>query len=125
MCRFDQHIVEVFKTGYEILIGKMTSALPQARLMLIASSPYDELIHGADFPGLSGTVQKSGTFVKQFSNEWHAEFANCHSALDEALHAAMKEDSSYATLLIPDRDVGLQDLNVSVLRLELSAWRVK
>jgi lysophospholipase L1-like esterase len=100
---FDQHIFDVFRSGYESLIGKLTSALPQARLTLIASSPYDELTHGTDFPGLSGTVQKYGMFVKQLASERHTVFANYNSALDEVLRAAMKENPSYAALLIPDR----------------------
>jgi lysophospholipase L1-like esterase len=37
---FDQHTFDVFKTGYENLIRKLTSAVPQVRLTLIASSPY-------------------------------------------------------------------------------------
>ena len=100
---FDQHIFEVFKTGYESLLGKLTAALPQARLTLIASSPYDEVTHGTDFPGLSGTVQKYGMLVKEFAGQRHAEFANFNSALDETLHIAMKDNPDYAALLIPDR----------------------
>ena len=33
---FDQHIFEVFKTGYASLAGNLVSALPQVRLTLIA-----------------------------------------------------------------------------------------
>jgi lysophospholipase L1-like esterase len=100
---FDPHIFDVFRSGYESLIGKLTSAFPEARLTLIASSPYDELTHGTDFPGLGGTVQKYGMFVKQLADERHLVFANYNSALDEALRAAMKENLNYAALLIPDR----------------------
>jgi lysophospholipase L1-like esterase len=100
---FDQHIFDVFKTGYGTLVGKLTANLPQARFTLIASSPYDELTHGTDFPGLSGTVEKYGTYVKQLAGEQHFEFANYNSALDAALHSAIKDNPSYAALLIPDR----------------------
>jgi hypothetical protein len=100
---FDQHIFDVFRSGYETLIGKLTSAFPEARLTLIASSPYDELTHGTDFPGLSGTVQKYGMFVKEFAEQRHMVFADYNGGLDEALRAAMKENPSYAALLIPDR----------------------
>jgi lysophospholipase L1-like esterase len=100
---FDQHIFDVFKAGYATLAGNLVSALPQVRLTLIASSPYDELTHGTDFPGLSGTVQKYGMFVKQFAGERHTEFANFNSALDETLHSAMQDNPGYAALLIPDR----------------------
>jgi len=100
---FDQHIFDIFKTGYASLAGSLASALPQVRLTLIASSPYDELTHGTDFPGLSATVQKYGMFVKQFAGERQAEFANFNSALDETLHSAMKDNPDYAALLIPDR----------------------
>jgi lysophospholipase L1-like esterase len=100
---FDQHIFDVFRSGYDSLIGKLTSAFPEARLTLIASSPYDELTHGTDFPGLSGTVQKYGMFVKEFAEQRHMVFADYNGGLDEALRAAMKENPSYAALLIPDR----------------------
>jgi len=100
---FDEHIFEVFKTGYKTLIGDLTTALPQARLTLIASSPYDELTHGTDFPGLSQTVKKYGMFVKQFATDRHEKFANFHDVLNHALETAMKENPNYAALLIPDR----------------------
>ena len=100
---FDEHIFDVFKTGYRALIGDLSTSLPQVQLTLIASSPYDELTHGTDFPGLSKTVQKYGMFVKQFATERHDKFANFHDALDAALKTALKENPNYAALLIPDR----------------------
>jgi lysophospholipase L1-like esterase len=120
---FDQHIFEVFRTGYEALLGKLTSELPQARMTLIASSPYDELTHGSDFPGLSGTVQKYGLFVKQFATERHAEFANFNSVLDEALRAGMKDNPGYAALLIPDRIHPSEQGHWIMAEALMRAWR--
>jgi len=100
---FDEHILDVFKTGYTTLIADLTNRLPQVRLTLIASSPYDEVTHGTDFPGLSQTVQRYGMFVKQLAHERHERFANFNDALDAVLHAAVRENKSYAALLIPDR----------------------
>jgi lysophospholipase L1-like esterase len=120
---FDQHIFDVFKTGYASLIGNLVSALPQVRLTLIASSPYDELTHGTDFPGLSGTVQKYGMFVKQFAVERHAEFANFNSTLDETLHSAMKDNPDYAALLIPDRIHPSEQGHWIMAETLVRAWR--
>lgn len=120
---FDQHIFEVFKTGYASLAGNLVSALPQVRLTLIASSPYDELTHGTDFPGLSGTVQKYGIFVKQLASERHAEFANFNSALDETLHSAMKDNPDYAALLIPDRIHPSEQGHWIMAATLMRAWR--
>ena len=100
---FDEHIFDVFKTGYKTLIGDLRTALPQVQLTLIASSPYDEVTHGTDFPGLSKTVEKYGAFVKQFAGERHETFASFHDVLDAALKTALKENPDYAALLIPDR----------------------
>jgi len=71
---------------------------------LIASSPYDELTHGTDFPGLSGYgAENMELFVKQLASERHTVFANYNSALDEALRSAMKREPELCALLIPDR----------------------
>lgn len=100
---FDEHIFDVFKTGYKTLVGDLTTELPRTRFTLIASSPYDELTHGTDFPGLSQTVKKYGMFVKQFAADRHEKFANFHDVLNTALETAMMENPNYAALLIPDR----------------------
>jgi lysophospholipase L1-like esterase len=100
---FDQHIFEVFQSGYKTLIDSISAALPQVKITLIASSPYDEVTHGTQFPGLSATVQRYGNFVEQLARDRHDAFANFNSALDDALHSAMKQNPDYAALLIPDR----------------------
>ena len=100
---FDQHIFEVFQGGYKTLLTKLTTALPQVRLTLIASSPYDEVTHGTDFPGLSQTVQRYGMFVRELAAGRQESFADFNTPLDAVLHAAMRENQNYAALLIPDR----------------------
>ncbi len=100
---FDQHIFDIFQSGYKTLLGNIATELPQAKITLIASSPYDEVTHGTQFPGLSTTVARYAGFVQQLAAERHDTFANFNSALDEALRSAKKQNPDYAALLIPDR----------------------
>lgn len=100
---FEQRIFDIFQTGYKDLLANITAGLPQARITLIASSPYDEVTHGTQFPGLSATVQRYAGFVEETARQRHDVFANFNSALGAALHSEMKLNPDYAALLIPDR----------------------
>jgi len=100
---FDQHIFDVFQSGYTTLLNSLSTALPQAKITLIAESPYDEVTHGTQFPGLGPTAQRYGNFVEQQARERHDTFANFNNALDTALRSAAKQNPDYAALLIPDR----------------------
>jgi lysophospholipase L1-like esterase len=100
---FDQRIFDIFQSGYKTLLTSITTALPQAKITLIVSSPYDELTHGTQFPGLSSTVKRYADFVERTARERHDPFADFNSALDEALRSEMKQNPDYAALLIPDR----------------------
>jgi lysophospholipase L1-like esterase len=100
---FDQHVFDIFQTGYKDLLANLTTGLPQARIVLIASSPYDEVTHGTQFPGLSATVKRYAGFVEETARQRNYIFANFNSALDAALDSEMKLNPDYAALLIPDR----------------------
>ena len=100
---FDPHIFDVFQSGYKSLLDNLTKSLPQARITLIESSPYDEITHGTEFPGLNATVLRYGEFVRQVAQQRHLPFADFNTTLDSALQSEMASNPSYAALLIPDR----------------------
>jgi lysophospholipase L1-like esterase len=100
---FDAHIFDVFQKGYKTLLNDLAARLPQAKITLISSSPYDELTHGTEFPGLSSTVQRYGQFVKDLAVERGDTFVDFNDALGTVMQTAAKDNSDYAALLIPDR----------------------
>ena len=100
---FDQHIFEVYKTGYTSLIDQLTASLPAARLTLIVPTPYDEITHGTEFPGLQATVDRYGQFVAEYGKQTHRPVADFYLPLFDLLRRAKTDNPSFASIIIPDR----------------------
>lgn len=100
---FDAHIFDVYKTGYKSLVDQLTASLPAARLTLIVPTPYDEITHGTEFPGLGGTVQRYGQFVSEYGQQANLPVANFYVPLVELMQKAKQDNPSFASIIIPDR----------------------
>jgi lysophospholipase L1-like esterase len=100
---FDAHIFDVFQNGYKALLSDLKTDFPDARITLISSTPYDELTHGTEFPGLSTTVQRYGQFVAQLARERGITFVDFNAPVDDAVRAGLKDKSDFASLLVADR----------------------
>jgi lysophospholipase L1-like esterase len=120
---FDSPIFDVFQKGYRTLLNDLSVAVPQAKIALISSSPYDELTHGTDFPGLSGTVQRYGQFVKALAAERGDTFVDFNGALGSVLQEAAKDNPTYAALLIPDRIHPSESLHWVMAEELVRAWQ--
>jgi hypothetical protein len=100
---WDDPIFNAFKTGYKSLLDQAAAGAPGVRFTLIQASPYDEITHGTEFPGLSGTIQRYGQFAADLGKEKGFSVADFNTPVTAALRASMSANPSFASLLIPDR----------------------
>jgi lysophospholipase L1-like esterase len=98
-----------FEQGYRVLIGALRKAAPDAQIVLICPTPYDEITHGTEFPGYSQMIDKLAGDVTQMETQLkdagdkNIELVDFHGPLVEALERAKAEFPQLAPLIVPDR----------------------
>jgi lysophospholipase L1-like esterase len=100
---------EAFQQGYVKLVGALRKAAPQAEIVLIRPTPYDEITHGTEFPGYAKTIDKLSDDVSKIeaqlkdAGDQKIELVDFHDALVEALERAKEKFPQLAPLIVPDR----------------------
>jgi len=93
-----------FTTGYEELVRTLKAALPQVRLTLLESSPYDDVTRPPLFPGgYNGVLTRFGQFVSALGEREKAMVVDLNGAVVGTLTAVNAKDPSAAQDFIPDR----------------------
>ena len=98
-----------FQQGYRTLIAALRKTAPEARIVLIRPTPYDEATHGTEFPGYSQTIDKLADDVTRMETQLldagdkNIELVDFHGPLVDALRRAKAEFPQLAPLIVPDR----------------------
>ncbi|MGB6686210.1 MAG: SGNH/GDSL hydrolase family protein [Terracidiphilus sp.] len=98
-----------FEQGYRALISALRKAAPDAQIVLIRPTPYDEITHGTEFPGYSLALDKLADDVTQIETQLKdagdkkIDLVDFHGPLVDALERAKVEFSQLAPLIVPDR----------------------
>jgi lysophospholipase L1-like esterase len=93
-----------FTTGYERLVRILREALPQVRLTLLETSPYDDVTRPPRFPGgYNGVLIRFGQFISTLGEREKAIVVDLNSAVLGSLTAVNAKDPSAAREFIPDR----------------------
>ena len=93
-----------FAKGYEQLVRILKHALPDARLMLLEPSPYDDITRPAEFPGgYNGVLTRFGRFIRALGEKEKMMVVDLNSAVTGPLKAVDARDPSAAREFIPDR----------------------
>jgi lysophospholipase L1-like esterase len=102
--RLEPGILKSYSDGYRRIVEALQAKLPEARLLLIEPSPYDEITRAADFnPGYNSTLLRFGEFVKRLAEEKHTLSVDLNAPVVLALKKAKDLDSSLSPALIQDR----------------------
>lgn len=97
-------IFKSYSEGYRRIVDALQAKLPQARLLLIKPSPYDEVTRAAEFnPSYNSTLIRFGEFIGQLSQEKHTLSADLNAPIVAALTKAKELDPLLASALIQDR----------------------
>ena len=98
-----------FSQGYVALIAALRKASPDARIVLIRPTPYDEITHGTEFPGYAKTIDKLAGDVSRIAaqrkdaGDARIELVDFHAPLVDALQRAKQNFPRLAPLIVPDR----------------------
>jgi lysophospholipase L1-like esterase len=97
-------IAASYEEGFNHLLDEITSRLPQARVTLIAPSPFDDVTRPPLFPGGYNEVMLSyGRFVAEQSRIRHLGFADFNTPVTDVLKKFNTANPALAVMLLPDR----------------------
>ena len=93
-----------FAAGYKHIVDSLRRALPEARIFLLLSSPYDDVTRPPDFKGgYNAVLTKYNQFVKSLGQREHLTVVDVNRPLMEMLKMAKASNPQVAREIIPDR----------------------
>ncbi len=121
---------ETFQQGYVALIAALRKAAPEAEIVLIRPTPYDEITHGTEFPGYAKTIDKLAgdvsTIAAQLKDagDKKIQLVDFHDPLVDSLERAKAKFPELAPLIVPDRIHPSATGHWIMAAALLSAWHV-
>jgi lysophospholipase L1-like esterase len=116
-------IFETFADGYRHIVEAIQSKAPNARLVLIKPSPYDDITRQPQFEnGYNSVLQRFGEFVGNLATQKHAQVADLNEPVIEALTKAKAIDPALSTTLVPDRTHPGSGVHWLMAEALLKAW---
>lgn len=100
---FNQEYLDMYKRDYRALVTTITSDLPDARIVLMSPTPYDERTHGTGFPHYNDVVARHAAYDKELAASMRLGYCDLFDSMSALIETAQKRDPSLASLLVPDR----------------------
>jgi lysophospholipase L1-like esterase len=119
-----------FQHNYNTLLSALRQAAPGAALTLIGPSPYDEITHGAEFPGYARVVKMFADDVARIGAGMASAggppvfVADFNGSVTAALQRAREQYPGLAPLLLPDHIHPNETGHWIMAAALLSAWHV-
>ena len=120
---FNQAIFNVYKKGYEHIIQSLKKHLPGVRIVLIETSPYDDVTQKPRFPGgYNGVLVRYDHFVRRLARENHLLCVNFNTPMVKVLKAAEKISPALAGGILPGRIHPSAAAQMMMAQTLLKAW---
>ena len=101
---FDPAVAKAFATGYENIIQTVKAALPNTRITLLRTSPYDDVTRPASFPGgYNDVLLRYSEFLPTLAKREELMYVDLNASLVSVLKKVYAANSELAKQLIPDR----------------------
>lgn len=107
---FDQKAVDAFRVSLETLIETLQAELPEVRITLIGTSPYDNITPGEqpDWEkniegGYDSVIARYSQAMRDVAEKHQLQFVDMHEPLVGLLEKLQAENPKLARELIPDR----------------------
>lgn len=95
---------QAFRTGYAAIIKRLRQALPQARLYLIRSSPFDDYARPPEFEGgYDQVLHELGDEVAALGREYGLPVVDLSAPVIAGIRKVASVNPELATQLLPDR----------------------
>ena len=103
-CPFSQKRFDVFKRGYEHIIKSLKAHLPGVRIVLLGSSPYDDVTQPVGFPGgCNGVILRFNKFTRQLAAKNNLLYVPINRPMTKVLKEAYKINPDLARKFFPGR----------------------
>jgi lysophospholipase L1-like esterase len=127
---FDQKIFDTYVKGYQYIIQQLQSHLPGVRIVLIETSPWDDVTQKPSYlsnpnnlpGGYNDTLQHYCQFVRKLGAEHHFMVVDFNSPLVKLMQEAEKADPALAGKIIPGRIHPGASTELAMAQILLKAW---
>jgi len=101
---FDPTTLAAFADGYASILHTLKQALPELRLTVIRTSPFDDVSRAPQFaPGYDDTLRRLGCYVDTLGLREKATVVDFRTPVNAGIAAVLRGDPDLARLLLPDR----------------------
>lgn len=101
---FDPKIFAVFQKGYEHIIQSLQRHLPGVRIVLLETSPFDDVTQPPQFPGgYNAVLDRYDALVRKLGREHHLLVVDFNGPMVRVLRAAERTNPKLAAQIIPGR----------------------
>ncbi len=101
---FNAKLFDTFKKGYRHIIASLRQHLPGVRIVLLETSPFDDVTQAPQFPGgYNGVLDRYDTFVRQLGREDHLLVVDFNTPMVRVTREMWKTDPKLAKQVIPGR----------------------
>ena len=101
---FNAKLFTRFQRGYRHIIASLQRHLPGVTIVLIATSPFDDVTQPPQFPGgYNGVLNRYAAFVRQLARQHHLLFVNFPGPMVRVLKQAERINPKLAKQIIPGR----------------------
>lgn len=90
--------------GYEHILNSFHEMAPNARVVVLGPSPFDDITRAPNFPGgYNGVMQHYADLDQNMAREHGDEFVNLNSPMQTFIQHAEAVNPEYAKFILPDR----------------------
>ena len=101
---FEDDLFLAYTQGYLSILETIAQRLPDARITLIAPSPYDDVTRPQNFPGgYNAVLRRFGDFIQESATRRRLTFVNFNDPVVAMLQKAHATDPALSVQIIADR----------------------
>ena len=101
---FNKKIFNIYKNGYEHIIRELKRHLPGVRIVLLGTTPYDDITHKPKFPGgYNAVLVRYCRFVHHLAVRNHLLYVDFNAPMVKVLQEAEKINPALAKQIFPGR----------------------
>ncbi|HSD67219.1 MAG TPA: SGNH/GDSL hydrolase family protein [Vicinamibacteria bacterium] len=101
---FDPTTLAAFGDGYRAIVSKLRQALPGVRLVLIRSSPFDDVSRPPQFaPGYDDALRRLGCYLSTLGAKEGATVVDFRDPVNAGIAAVLEDGPDLARHVVPDR----------------------
>ena len=120
---FNQAIFTTFEKGYEHIIRALKRHLPGVRIVLLGTSPYDDVTQKRGFPGgYNAVLVRYNKFVQHLAARNHLLYVDFNTPMVNVLKKAEKINPTLAKKFFPGRVHPSAAAEMMMAQALLKAW---